>query len=133
MSYNNRNVFNLKYLFVALLIFCLPIIANAQLHIIPQPAKITEQKGAFLLKNNMTIWAGGASYSSGIYLKNYLSKYYGIHINITNKKWIFPVSLDYDTALAKGSYKMEITPKAIRIKGHPDGVFYAVQSLIQLL
>jgi hexosaminidase len=56
--------------------------AQAQFHIIPQPVKISAQKGSFLLTGNAVIGTDVQSRAVGLYLQNYLAQNYNLHLKL---------------------------------------------------
>ena len=116
-----------------LILLCLSIAAKAQFHIIPQPVKITALKGNFVLKDNAVIAVDDDNPSTGLYLQKYMATYYGIHLNVQIKPKKAAIILVNDANTEKGAYSLNISGAHIIIKGGSDGVFYGVQSLIQLL
>lgn len=128
----------LKYIACAAVLTGLSIVkANAQLHIVPQPVSIAQLSGSFALKPSNTISVDEQSKKVGTYLHQYLWDTYKIDLkvkvypHIPEKAAIKLESSIIDTA--KGSYSMEVSPKTIRIAGNNEGLFYGVQSLIQII
>jgi len=118
---------------MALLFICLSITTKAQFHIIPQPLKITAKKGTFILKNNDVIGVDADNKTTGIYLQNYLAKNYNLHLKLRIKPTVAAIRLLIDSTRTNGSYDLNITKTYVNITGNSDGIFYGIQSLIQLL
>jgi hexosaminidase len=124
---------------VTLLFFFFVLGAQAQRGIIPQPQQMTWQKGTFHFdactylqfdsSNKELQWAVAP-------LKEKFKKAAGYNLSKPlhcNKATIVSVTLDNQFAQAEG-YQLEVKPDRIEIKAQqPVGVFYAVQSLLQLL
>ncbi len=125
------------FLCVTALLFVTKSNLFAQLHIVPQPVSVVQQKGSFSLKDGATIAVDAESQIVGNYLQQYLKDTY--QLNVTVKTYtripentvIQLISKATDTV--KGAYTMSVSPKNITITGSGPGVFYGVQSLIQLL
>ncbi len=114
----------------------------AQLNIIPAPAEIKMGKGQFAIdRTTAIILEGGNLQRSAKYLTNFFDKKYGFKIEIiaddskrnrTQKE----IVLNYerlDNELP-GAYRLEVNDKQIYIAGdNEEGVFYGIQTLIQLI
>jgi len=114
----------------------------SQVSIIPQPESVNMGNGTFILPVNAGIISTtgeNANFKRSIdFLTAYLETYY--------KSWAgskqklppspHPVTLAIDAAQnpLPGSYTLEVTKKGIDIKAHDEeGVFYGIQTFIQLL
>jgi len=112
----------------------------AQVSIIPEPLKLEQRPGAFLLNNNVELVAVSADeQQSARFLSDYLKKHYGLHLPTVSKTGTKPaivLTVKERPALAvKGEYELLVEPTQITLSGHnhPQGLFYAVQSLIQII
>jgi len=114
----------------------------SQVDIIPQPADIKMSAGTFMLPINAGIIAttsDNTKFKRSIdFLSAYLETYY--------ESWLgakqvlppspHPISLGIDVSQnpLPGSYTLDVSKNGINIKGHDEeGVFYGIQTLIQLL
>ncbi|WP_421942766.1 beta-N-acetylhexosaminidase [Pedobacter sp.] len=127
-----------------LLLFCFLAftlnLSAQEVNIIPQPAylKVESTKKTFIIDAKTQIVVVDSSLiSSADFLNDYLQKYYKLKLNITNvtpnKNFITLVS---DTSISKFSnaYILNTSDKGIIISGtSKPGVFYGIQSLIQLI
>jgi hexosaminidase len=107
----------------------------AQSRIIPQPNKMVILKGAYLLKANAVIGVDKESEVTGLYLQNYLAQNYKLHLQLKIYPQI-PVNTAIrliSTSADTGAYNLSINTTGVKITGKGAGVFYGVQSLIQLL
>ena len=126
---------------IALVIsFVFSSIIYSQVNIIPQPAEMQVGNGTFTLKQPVGFIHGSNTPDQPVdYFKNYLKEYY----NVTEFKegsehsYGFPaeIFIDYDEDYfpIKGTYELTIAKKGITIKGGEIGLFYAFQTLIQML
>ncbi|HEX6916367.1 MAG TPA: beta-N-acetylhexosaminidase [Chitinophagaceae bacterium] len=128
-----------KLCVVTLLFAC--FMAGAQPSIIPQPATIRQQEGSFTIdKHTVIAITSEADRRSAGFLNDYLQKYYGFSLKVTGprrdlQQYILLSSFN-DTAYhdQHESYQLAVSPALIRITANNDaGVFYGVQTLIQLL
>ncbi len=123
----------MKQLFLSLGLFIL-ISSNAQeLNIIPQPQSVKLNDGQFEINQNTEIVYKGRNAFSAQYLQNYLKTYFGINCKLStelknnNSIWLI-ATIDYN-----GAYNIKINKSGIQIAGDSNGVFYGIQTLIQLL
>ncbi|HXB43769.1 MAG TPA: beta-N-acetylhexosaminidase [Puia sp.] len=109
-----------------------------QISIIPQPVKATLQQGSFVLSQNTVLILGDAdTKKSADFLNEHLQQFYGFKLKIGKKQASGSINLSIDLSMAtemEGKYSLAVSTSSIQIKaGTHEGIFYAVQSLIQLL
>lgn len=112
----------------------------AQVSIIPQPVEVKYPRatGHFTINHNTPIILDGSGMeNSAHFFNDYLQEIYGFKLNVTNKASVEPgIHLNFermDHPIA-GAYTMEVKNNGIFIGGDNEvGVFYAVQTLLQLL
>ncbi|MDB5007803.1 MAG: exo 1 [Mucilaginibacter sp.] len=110
------------------------------LAIIPEPVSIITKKGEFILPKHVLVVAGpGAELKSVTsYLKNKLTASTGALVTIKNSAKVPPtikliLNAKADTVLGKEGYHLWVSKKGIIIRANePAGLFYGVQTLIQL-
>jgi len=129
----------MKRLSLLLSFLCLMKVHSQNISIIPQPVSIETKKGNFILSDQTVILTADSSNSSSIqFLNNYLKSYYGFSLKVVKKATKNYIQFDLKTTAKKSSnknqYELEVTAKKINIESDsPSGIFYAIQSLIQLL
>src|SRR5882724_10574008 len=114
--------------------------ATAQVNIIPQPVKVVMPKvaGQFTITANtpIVLEASGADNSVN-FLNDYLEQVYGFRLKTTKKEITrSAIVLNFERMdhHLPGAYTMQIKKGRIYIAGdNEEGVFYGIQSLIQLL
>ena len=110
--------------------------ADAQVNaIVPHPASIEKMdSGAFLLDRSAAIvYEGEGAENSAAFLKEYLQQHYGLSLRKWGSRKI-ALKVAEDTSAVEGAYSLEVLPSGINIEGkNPAGLFYGVQTLIQLL
>lgn len=118
-------------------------------NIIPEPVEIIEAQGEFMLESHIPLYVGDESLTfSATYLVDYAERYLGLPIEFDtvgagkrkNRKKVeqeenrirLALNSSYDKA---GAYCLRIEPEVgITIEGaDATGVFYGIQTLIQLL
>jgi hexosaminidase len=134
----------MKILLSALFCFLVFTKSKAQLPaIIPQPAelRINNPKDKFTVNSSTLILINDTALNrSAIYLKDYLLAYYGITLHIEayvineKKKNTIRLVRMASTAPNQDQYMLNVLGKNIDISASTDqGIFYAVQTLLQLL
>ena len=112
--------------------------ASAQ-QIVPEPVKWSKQAGRFLITQRTVISSDAASAVVGRQLARYLEPATGIDFRVVTSGTAPPrsISLRLDRRLARlgdEGYLLDVRPSGIIIRAHgPAGLFYAVQTLRQLL
>ncbi len=137
-----------KIVFITLFI-ALALTANSQLkvltnqssvNIIPKPvvSQLGDPKNNFTINANTQIYVQHDSLTNAaLFFQNYLQKYYNQKLNITNQRPTQNlISLISQTTFKanKDNYALNVGANEIVINGNSSaGVFYGIQSLIQLL
>jgi hexosaminidase len=131
----------IKYLLV-LLFASISVIASAQdnnpnLNIIPAPVSVKKASGTFLLSMETVVQADTPSNKAVTFLATYLTNNWGYHkIGLTDNSVIGNVikltSVGAEN-LPEGGYHLSITPTNVTITGKGAGLFYGIQTLIQLM
>ena len=110
---------------------------NPNLNIIPAPVFLKKTQGTFSLNMETVIQADTLSNRSVTFLSSYLKANWGTHkIGVANNSIVDNVvrltSIGAET-LPAGGYHLSITPTSITITGKGAGLFYGIQTLIQLI
>ena len=112
----------------------------AQINIIPQPVSVTYTgvNGKFSLGPDTKIVAEGSGLGNSIdFFNSYLKTYYGFELETNSvSKGNNNLILNFERMddSIPGAYRLSVDEKGIYIAGDNEtGVFYAIQSLIQLL
>ncbi|TAE32307.1 MAG: beta-N-acetylhexosaminidase [Cytophagales bacterium] len=125
--------------FVALLyFFSLPLFAQQPISIIPQPVSVQAQPGVFRLTKATSIHFGQLP---GQYAANTLAEKlsrttgYPLRAIPGDRGGIqFSINATPNPALGAEGYTLDVTPKQVVIRANqPAGLFYGMQSLLQLL
>lgn len=125
--------------FLASLIFFVPLLMNAQVRIIPEPAeiKMPATAGQFVITPQTPIVLEGSGLeNSAAFLNDYLQEVYGFKLPVQTNAYAGGIRLNYERMdhPIPGAYNMEVRKDAILINGdNANGVFYGIQTLIQLL
>lgn len=118
----------------------IPFFASAQpaeISIIPQPTSIEYGVGTFRLSRSGEIAASGKSAKAiADLLNSRLASAYGFQLAVKQKPHsssaIF-ISSDFPKDLPAGSYRLQIDANGVHLSGTPEGLFYGVQTLMQIL
>ena len=121
------------------LICSITLLSTAQINIIPKPVYLKEaqQKGFNINTQTKIVIENDSLKNAAIFFNNYLEKYLTYKLTITNVKPLENfISLSVNTRASEfdNAYILGSSQKSIGITGtSKPGVFYGVQSLIQLL
>ncbi|HEX7691482.1 MAG TPA: beta-N-acetylhexosaminidase, partial [Sediminibacterium sp.] len=130
----------MKKCLLTLITLTAAICLQAQVSIIPRPANMTVGKGTFTVDRSTVIVIENASLGKqAAFLKDYLTKIYQLNIPVrtgmakSSSHAILLKNIRKQNEI-KGAYQLEVTGSGITITGDDaEGVFYGVQSVIQLL
>lgn len=104
-------------------------------NLIPQPVAVKPEQGIFHLTNTVAIATGKENRSTAMYLQQKLNHSTGIAIRIVSASVPAAIVLKTNASLdvpAEG-YLLSVNEKQVVIEGKDaDGVFYGVQTLLQL-
>lgn len=127
-----------KILFIALLLICLIAPGQNVLNLVPVPAEVKMGKGSFNIDQNTSIVVEGSGLEkSAAFINDHLQQFFGYKLKVTkndagnNAIRLNFKRLDRDIA---GAYNLIIDNKGVYITGdNENGVFYGIQTLLQLL
>lgn len=113
--------------------------ANAEISIIPKPASLTPADGFFEFNRNTKIIAADAdAVKAATALNNLLQERYGFKLQSTNDTGsqnsitFSTTNANQDQSGAGEGYSLKLRPGAIQIMGSERGMFYGIQTLLQL-
>lgn len=128
---------NMKKAMGMLLLMGSFIVAKAQVEIIPKPAEMTTQQGTFVINSKTKLIVKDAqSQTSATFLNEFLRDVYGFQLATSKVAAPNAISLSVNKGMSNtlGAYKFGSSKTGVEITGaNPEGVFYGVQTLIQLL
>jgi len=103
--------------------------------IVPKPAFAEKGVGLFIIDQHTNIVAKEPDAQKVAGMFNYfLKKQYGFTLKINNTAITNAVVLNTSSAkLPNESYQLKVTNKGVNITGNRAGVFYGIQSLLQLI
>lgn len=116
--------------------FSFPTLSSAtDINIIPIPAKVTQQRGEFILPQKVTISSNtneGKAIAEMFADKVKTST--GYSVNVSSQKGNVTILIQASLKIPEEGYRLNITSKGITIKARTGkGAFYGMQSLLQLL
>ncbi len=133
----------MKKLAFCFLLFALSFNVSAQeVHIIPQPVQVVasaNNKPFLINKTTKILFTDQTNLPSASFLSDYISKYYHIALQqavATNfvEKNVITLSIDKNLRGNSSTYILQSNESSIAITAKSDtGIFYGVQTLIQLL
>ncbi len=109
----------------------------APLSIIPEPVEVKQSEGQFTISRVTRIYASDKeAEKSAKYFIDYFNRHFGYELAMAKKDTgddIIVLSHEKNKEIS-GGYTLKVTPEKIVIKGNDGpGVFYGMQTLIQLL
>lgn len=128
-----------KVLLACMLFSGIAVYAQQSLNIIPAPVKAEVKKGTFTVSASTKIVLEGSGLDkSAAFLNNYLQEVYGFQLQVADGKSSSKnaIVLNFDKIENKipGAYNLTIDKSKVYIGGdNEEGVFYGMQTLIQLL
>ena len=107
-------------------------------NIVPRPVSLQYTTGTFVLTNRTRIVAKDPeSRRIAEFLDELLLNQQGIHLKFAtgpvDRSNVIAFTQQGSEGLAPEAYRLSITPGSIRVIGQPAGLFYGMQTLIQLL
>lgn len=127
----------MKKIFLLNILWSAFFIQAQEINIIPKPASMDILKGSFTISPATSICAPSKDYKSSIdFLNGYLKKYYGFSLKVTYKpRLINTIILTSSNANeTSGKYKLNVFKNNVTIDAeNQNGIFYGIQTLIQLL
>ena len=130
----------MKQFFFLAISCCTTITALCQpkqsISLIPEPVQLTQQTGVYVLPKTITISTGDKT--TAAYLQQKIGPATGYTINFSEKAAAANIQLilnsTANSTLGKEGYQLSVAPQNIIIKSNqPAGLFYGVQTLLQLL
>ncbi|MBX3252984.1 MAG: family 20 glycosylhydrolase [Chitinophagaceae bacterium] len=134
----------MRYIF---LVFCSMLLLSARATaqggepvIIPEPVSLIRNEGVFMLHENTAIQVADAGSANKVasYLSGMLSAATGFPVPVTKEAASADIHLimmkEKDPELGKEGYLLSVTAQSVTISANePAGLFYGVQSFLQLL
>ena len=106
----------------------------ADLTILPQPTRITQEEGHFRLSSRTPIHVADGLWNPATRFVEDVAGVVALKAPQAESKRVGGIRLHLDKTLPTEGYRMAITPREIRIEGGSEaGVYYALQSLRQLV
>lgn len=135
------NTFKLTaVLLLTLILNCFTFESKAQTaHIIPKPVSVVQQKTDFVIDDNIQINILENSrlmLQNGNYLSEQINNFFAKRLKTVSgkNKLSNAINICIDKKLGEEAYSLEVTKKQINIAGgSPKGVFYGIQTLLQLI
>ncbi len=126
----------MKYSILTILGFLIAFSTLGQINIIPKPNQVLTANGAYTLKSKVTVSAPDEPQWKHVanMLSEQLSTSSGKEIKMVKSRGNIAFTISGDGSLGEEGYRLLVTPKGVNIQAQtPQGAFYGVQSLLQLL
>ena len=137
-----KRALSISCLWICLLVLSSSVIMGQDNHldITPTPQSLVQKNGHFTL-NSKTSFAIGKNQRADLkkvaaYFQSKILYSTGYNLNIKNSGSSNAISLQIDKSLKIGNegYQLTVTPKKVIVKAKtPQGIFYGMQSVMQLL
>ena len=137
-----KRALSISCLWICLLVLSSSVIMGQDNHldITPTPQSLVQKNGHFTL-NSKTSFAIGKNQRADLkkvaaYFQSKILYSTGYNLNIKNSGSLNAISLQIDKSLKIGNegYQLTVTPKKVIVKAKtPQGIFYGMQSVMQLL
>lgn len=131
---------NMKRVFFFLQLISISFVAFTQVeNIIPKPQQTVLREGNFIISPQTVIIKNGTGVENAVtFFNNYLQSYYQFRLKLAKvadkTKNAIVINVGNIDNNAAGAYRLDITGTTVSIKAKDsEGIFYALQSLIQLL
>ncbi|MGI8949960.1 MAG: beta-N-acetylhexosaminidase [Chitinophagaceae bacterium] len=128
-----------KIIFSIVVLFVTANLFSQEINIIPKPASVKINSGSFTItpSTKIILSASGVE-KTAVFFNDYLKKYYGFQLlvkkNNENVSNVIVLNFDRMDNSIPGAYHLNIDANKIYIGGdNAQGVFYGMQTLIQLL
>ncbi len=118
------------------LLLSMQFVNGQTISVIPAPVSMVQGNGAFSFSPEVKIIFDKEQSVNANYLNTYLAKYYMVRplIQPNIKKYIaLRLITATDKSVSPEEYFLSVTPDSIIIRGSDEGIFYGIQTLLQLL
>ncbi|MGN6569737.1 MAG: beta-N-acetylhexosaminidase [Flavipsychrobacter sp.] len=130
-----------NFLALAISISCIQAFAQegSNLNIIPAPVSIEKSAGEFQFSKRTLIIADSPSQRAVVFLSHYLKDHFATNKLVPTAQMKKPAKTeiiltdDNTASLPAEGYRLTITPEQVIIAGRGAGLFYGVQTFLQLL
>lgn len=134
----DKVIMKLIFILVFTLLFSsLSFSQSNEINIIPKPASVTPGNGKFVINKNTKILAiSDPGRRMAAILNDLLQRNYGFKLQTISKptaKNVIQFAILGSSGGLPDGYSLKVTPDVIQVSGDERGVFYGLQSLIQLM
>ena len=117
------------------LFFCIVYSSFSQgVNIIPRPLHVEANQGQFEINSNTKIYFNTTEGAfSADFLHSFFSEHYGLRLLALKGTSDEGIRIITDKSFKKEAYELTVNKKGITIKGDVAGLFYGLQSLLQMM
>ncbi|WP_244311280.1 glycoside hydrolase family 20 zincin-like fold domain-containing protein [Mucilaginibacter metallidurans] len=110
---------------------------DPNLGIIPAPVLLKKASGQFVLSQETTVQADSPSNKAVLFFKDYLAKNQAynkpVAVKSSRSSNVITLTAAGTDGLPAEGYRLTITPQQVIVAGKGAGLFYGVQTLLQLM
>lgn len=107
-----------------------------QVNLIPMPAKVDAVGEGFLINRNTVIGVNEKGQEAlALFLNEWLQQHHDLQLRteVTKRVKSGRISFQLDKSMKEEAYRLESAPGSVRISGGEAGLFYGLQTLLQLI
>lgn len=125
-----------KIIAFVILLLTASMVQASEPSIIPKPDRMTLRQGVYIMASGTKIVQDDSEDTIlSRFLNDFLTEFYGFGLQkeMSSADAIQGISFIYDASFEDEAYTLDIVPEKITVKGSQSGLFYGLQSLLQLM
>lgn len=130
----------IRFSFLVFFLFLLTLLNSAEVNIIPKPYSIQDREGYFVLNTKTEIQVSDERGEvCARFLNDFLDSHYGLQLpvrivrKVKKAKGENVIRFVLDGSYESEAYRLDVLEKSITIAGEEAGLFYGLQSLLQIM
>lgn len=136
-GFGEANFIHMKKIYLLSVLFFVFAVSvfSQRIHIIPKPVSVEEKQGFFEIGSTTKIYANNPkSEQLAGFLNEFLNENFDISLTVQKKNNAGNgIAFVLDKSFENEAYELSVGDKGIVIKGNEAGLFYGLQSLLQLM
>ena len=119
--------------FLIISVFALAAVLSAAVPVVPLPATVRNASGWFRVGSATPVSAPAGTLEIAQRFAGEVRDRYSVALRVGDSPAAKGITLVLDESLPEEGYRLKIGPSGIRAEGRPAGLFYATQTLLQLM